>query len=188
MKAIINWFKDLFYNATDYAIIIFVVVIVAGVLFWRFDLLFSLKIDKETLKPNPIQISENKDNDKPDSSDSNQNDKDTDISENDNNSDSNSTNPLQNDEVKPDEQEDVGQSTQPIPANDGVEVSFSIPEGSFPGKIADILVDKGLIKDKQTFLDRSMELKLDTKLKSGDFKIKTGTSLDDVIKIIAKQV
>lgn len=181
MKKIINWFKDLFYNATDYAIILCVIVIVAAVLFWRFDILFNLKVDKDTLKPNPINISDNKDKDKPDdNSDNKPND------ENNPGTDTNNPNPPEdNGDSEDDKKLEQGDNTNP--SNDGAEISFNIPEGTFPGKIADILIEKALIEDKQAFIIRCTELKLDTKLKSGDFKIKTGTSLDDVIKIIAKQ-
>ena len=56
MKKIIDWFKDMFYNATDYAIILFVIVAVTAVLVWRFDILFNLKIEKDILEPNPINL------------------------------------------------------------------------------------------------------------------------------------
>jgi cell division protein YceG involved in septum cleavage len=184
VKKIINWFKDLFYNATDYAIILCVVVIVAAVLFWRFDILFNLKVDKDTLKPNPINISDNKDKDKPDNSDNNSDNKPSD--DNNQGTDTNKPpSPVDNGNSEDDKKPEQGDNSNP--ANDGAEISFNIPEGTVPGKIADILIDKALIEDKQTFLTRSIELKLDTKLKAGDFKIKKGTSLDDVIKIIAKQ-
>ncbi len=188
MKAIINWFKDLFYNATDYAIIFCVIAVVAVVLFWRFDILFNLKVDKDVLKPNPINISDNSDSKKPDSnndnSDSNPSDENKDKEDNpngDNNQEGGDNNPT------PDDKTPDNASNQNDIVPDGTEISFTVPEGSFPSKIADILIDKKLITDKQLFLNRSMELKLDTKLKSGDFKIKKGTPLDDVIKIIAKQ-
>lgn len=192
MKKIINWFKDLFYSATDYAIILCVIVVVAAVLLWRFDILFNLKIEKDTLQPNPINISDGKDTDKPNTPNDNSDNK-----QGDENNQGTNTNNQGTDTNNPPPPEDGGDSdgdktpeqggnTNP-PPNEGVEISFNIPSGTFPGKIADILIDKALIEDKQTFLTRCIELKLDTKLKSGDFKIKTGTSLDDVIKIIAKQ-
>lgn len=185
MKKIINWLKDLFYNATDYAIILCVIVVVAAVLLWRFDILFNLKIEKDTLQPNPINISDGKNTENPNTPNGNSDNNPS----NDNNQGTDTNNPPSpedggdSDEDKTPEQ---GGNNNP-PNNEGVEVSFNIPDGTFPGKIADILIDKALIEDKQTFIIRCTELKLDTKLKSGDFKIKIGTSLDDVIKIIAKQ-
>ncbi len=186
MKKIINWFKDMFYNATDYAIILFVVVAVAAVLIWRFDILFNLKIEKDILEPNPINISDNKDKDKSDTSEDKSDDDKDDSSNNEGNQGTDTNNPAApegNGDSEDDKKPEQGNTN---PTNDGAEISINIPEGTFPGKIADILIEKALIDDKQAFIIRCTELKLDTKLKSGDFKIKKGTSLDDIIKIIAK--
>ena len=64
-------------------------------------------------------------------------------------------------------------------------VTVEIPQGSFPHAIAEILVAENLIEDQQEFLNRSVELGLDTKLQSGTYDIETGTSLDDIINMIA---
>lgn len=65
-------------------------------------------------------------------------------------------------------------------------VKITIPSGSSASDIGDILLSKNLIKDKDEFISRSIELKLDTKLKSGEFEIETNTPLDEVIQIISK--
>jgi len=187
VKAIINWFKDLFYNATDYAIILCVVAVVAVVLFWRFDILFNLKLEKDTLKPNPITISNGKDDDKTNPPSDNTNNPTDGNNTGENNQGNGTDNPTPPEGNNTDGNKDPEQGGNSNPTTDGAEISFNIPAGTFPGKIADILIDKALIEDKQTFLTRCVEMKLDTKLKSGDFKIKKGTSLDDVIKTIAKQ-
>lgn len=179
MKKIINWFKDLIYNSTDYAIILVVVVVVATILFWRFDILFSLKIEKDPLTENPITISNNSGTDNnpnsPKDGDKNPNDDDP--------NDENSPNSPEEGDSDGDNSPNQGGNTNA----EGDEVTFNIPPGTFPGKIADILISNSLIEDKQTFITRCVELKLDTKLKSGEFIIKRGTALDDVIKILAKQ-
>lgn len=71
------------------------------------------------------------------------------------------------------------------PAVTGETVKFSIPSGSTGYSIATTLVDKGLVESKEVFLKRVDELKLAPKLRSGDFSIPSGTSLDDIIYIIA---
>ncbi len=68
----------------------------------------------------------------------------------------------------------------------GLIATISIPQGSYPSKIAEILLSNNLINDKDAFLTRCVELNLDTRLQSGTFDIEVGTPLDDVIKIIAK--
>ena len=47
-------------------------------------------------------------------------------------------------------------------------------------------MDLSLIK--KSFLNRCVELKLDTKLKPGDFTFKKGAQLDIIIKTIAKGI
>lgn len=64
-------------------------------------------------------------------------------------------------------------------------ITVEIPQGSFPQEIAEILLDHDLIEDDQEFLNRSVELGLDTKLQSGTYEIETGSPLDDIINIIA---
>ena len=70
-----------------------------------------------------------------------------------------------------------------IPA--GLIATISIPQGSYPSQIAEILLTNSLIESKDDFLTRCVELDLDTRLQSGTFDIEVGTPLDDVIKIIA---
>jgi hypothetical protein len=67
----------------------------------------------------------------------------------------------------------------------GLIASISIPQGSYPSQIAEILLNNNLIESKDEFLTRCVELDLDTRLQSGTFDIGVGTPLDDVIKIIA---
>ena len=68
----------------------------------------------------------------------------------------------------------------------GLIATISIPQGSFPSQIGEILLNNDLIESKDEFLTRCVELNLDTRLQSGTFDIEVGTPLDDVIKIIAK--
>jgi hypothetical protein len=68
----------------------------------------------------------------------------------------------------------------------GLIATISIPQGSFPSQIGEILLNNNLIESKDEFLTRCVELNLDTRLQSGIFDIEVGTPLDDVIKIIAK--
>jgi len=164
MKKIINAIRDFLYNITDYGLIITVIVIMAVILGWRFEILFNRGIDKAMIDDLP-KITEPVDVNEPD--------------------DSNPGNPDEpgNSEV-PDNSEEPG-TTPEIPGGTGLIATVTIPEGSFPSSIADILLNSNLIKDKQEFLNRSVELGLDTKLRSGTFEIEVGTSLDNIIKKIA---
>lgn len=52
MSKVIEKIKDLFYNTTDYLIILLIVVLVSGVIVWRLDLLF----DRNNKVPNDDNI------------------------------------------------------------------------------------------------------------------------------------
>lgn len=159
MKKIINAIRDFLYNITDYGLIITVVVVMVLILGWRFDILFSRGIDKEVLEELPVM----------------------------NEPDDNDNNP---EPSEPDNPDDPGQTDEPDDPSgngtgSGLIATINIPEGSFPSKIADILLNSNLIDDKDAFLNRSVELGLDTRLRSGTFEIEVGTSLDNIIKILA---
>ena len=82
-------------------------------------------------------------------------------------------------EPEPVEEEPV----EEIPS--GIIATITIPQGSYPSKIGEILLNNNLIESKEEFLTRCVELNLDTRLQSGTFDIELGTPLDDIIKIIA---
>lgn len=155
MKKIINAIRDFIYNITDYGLIITVIVLMVVILAWRFDLLFSRGIDKEALPDLPII-------NKP-------------VEE-----DPNDTAEVENPEI---DEPVVDEPVVEKPT--GLIATINIPQGSFPSKIGEILLNNNLIESKDAFLTRCVELELDTRLQSGSFDIEVGTPLDDIIKIIA---
>lgn len=164
MKTIINAIRDFIYNITDYGLIIIVIVVMALILGWRFDILFNRGIEKEAISDLPQIIAEEGYED----SESPQLPEDPDNVEN----PENPENP-------------AGETPSNTPAPSGLIATVEIPDGSFPSSIAQILLSSNLINDTNEFLSRSVELGLDTKLRSGTYEIEVGTSLDDIIKIIA---
>jgi len=168
MKKILNAIRDFLYILTDYGLILTVAVIMLAVLAWRFDILFSRNVEKETIAIVPgntqVEVPITKDPSNNDNDNNNENEVP--------NEEQNAENPIDN----------ANPSNKPSE----VVATVSIPAGSFPSKIGDILLNSNLIDDKNKFLNRSVEMGLDTKLQSGDFEIVIGTNLDDIIKIIAK--
>lgn len=161
MRKIINAIRDFIYNITDYGLIVTVIVVMVVILGWRFNILMNRGIEKEEIKNNLPPIVSNEP--------------------------SNPENPGQdeeNPENDPDDEEPTPEPTNPGEPS-GLIATINIPEGSFPSKIGDILLDSNLIDNKEDFLDRSIELGLDTRMRSGTFDIEVGTSLDNIIKIIA---
>lgn len=101
--------------------------------------------------------------------------------------------PLEDNEVSVGEREndddydeDIGEGENSDTLATGEIVTVTIPSGSLSSKIGDILVDQGLVSSREEFVAKSQEMNLDTKLKSGSFEIEAGTSLENIIKIIAK--
>jgi len=102
-------------------------------------------------------------------------------------------NPIQSDEPPPtteqipvstedpDNPDTTGPSTE-----DYFEITVVIPPGSSAQSIGDILLNSGLIADRNEFLARVVELKLDTKLKSGNFLVNSDMTLDEIIYKIAQ--
>ncbi|MDD2494472.1 MAG: hypothetical protein PHE29_04690 [Tissierellia bacterium] len=160
MKKIINAFKDFIYNITDYGLIITVVIVMMALLAWRFDILFNRSIVKEAIAITPPEYEFNET-----------------IPDKANNDDPGQISNSDDDENSSSEHNNNNETS--------VIATVEIPQGSFPSKIGDILMNSNIIEDKIAFLDRSVELGLDTKLRSGTYEIAIGTNLDEVIKIIA---
>lgn len=88
----------------------------------------------------------------------------------------------------PDKEDPESEPGEEVPEEEtptGLIATISIPQGSFPSQIGEVLLNNNLIDSKEEFLTRCVELNLDTRLQSGTFDIKVGTPLDDIIKIIA---
>ena len=65
-------------------------------------------------------------------------------------------------------------------------IKINIPPGSASSKIGEILVDNNLIENENDFIEKAIELKLDTKLKYGDFEIPQNSSLEEILEILTK--
>lgn len=174
MKKIFESIKDFIYDSIDYLIMISIIGIVVLVIGWRINILFAEKpLDKSV--SNIDKVEKNIDNEN--------NVEDTEEDEAD----------LTEDKVESPELEESGNTTstdeddvsQNITQNEEI-IKVVIPAGSLPSKIGDILENSGLVSDKTEFISKSQEMNLDTKLKSGNYDIQIGTSLENIVKIIAK--
>ncbi len=177
MNKFIEGVKDFLYDSIDYIIIIGIVGAVVLVIGWRLDLLFA----KDAIDMPPQVTIVQKPENKP-SQPSGQVE----------------TPGEENPEDDPEIQDDLPEDATPIEPEDnnppptdpvtveGRLIKITIPQGSLPSKIGSILEENGLVTSKNDFVMKSQDLKLDTKLKSGTFEIKYGTSLEDIVRIIAK--
>ncbi len=184
MKNFTEKIKDFLYDAIDFVLIFVIIIAVAGVIGWRLDILFANDMDKPPVDYIKDDDSTNEnivDNNDSDTKDEEEVFDENDVDNNDNNENA------QTDNVESENNtEDTPTNTDTQDTQQDEVITVKIPSGSLPPTIANILLEKGLIDNKMDFLKKSQELKLDTKLKSGEFKIKRNSSLEDIIRTLAK--
>ncbi|NMB27338.1 MAG: endolytic transglycosylase MltG [Tissierellia bacterium] len=90
-------------------------------------------------------------------------------------------NPTPTNENKPNDNNNLDEDNE---ESLDIMVKIDIPSGSASSKIGEILVSSDLIKDKNDFIEKAIELKLDTKLKYGEFEIPKNSSLEEILKIL----
>lgn len=197
--------KDMFYNAIDYLVMLVIIIGVILILGWKFEILFNKtsntdteevvqnntqsdvnpsETDTKTQDINEVNKIDEKNNEKTETAvntETNQN-------ENTNNNENTETNTENNKPNEPAEttetktQENQATSEQAT----GEEVKINIPAGTLPGATGQILANAGLVESADAFVKKAVEMQLDRKLKSGDFTIKKGLSLEEIVKTIAQ--
>lgn len=199
-------FKDFLYNSIDYIIMLIVIIAVVCIISWRLDILFVNNGANSTLTKNiennndDKKVVENIDGDQ--NTDGNNEDNGEKLPETAGNADgSDEEAPVETagdakpaDEEAPTETAGDANEKKPAeekpaeekPAETGGTIEVNIPAKSLPGEIGKILEQQGVVSSATDFVNKCVELKLDTKLKSGKFTFNKGASLDDVVKIIAQ--
>lgn len=209
--------KDLFYNAIDYLVMLVIIIGVVIILGWKFEMLFnkSATDDNEIVENNTeedVKPTENdtvtKDISEVDKIDKEQSentententenpnetevttDENTDTENTDENGTTETEQPTETEttDTETTENETTAQTDTKPAENAGGEVTINIPAGTLPGATGQILADNGIVESSEAFVKKAVELGLDRKLKSGEFKLTKGMSLDAVVKAIAKQ-
>lgn len=167
MKDFIEKLKDIIYDGIDYIIMALVIAAVVLVINWRLGGLFA-KDATDIIADNTHEIiEENNDNDDIDESSTNGEqvlEKDSETA--------------QDEETDEDQKDDINKEEEVIHIN--------IPPGSLPAKIGDILVESGLIQDRNEFVNKVVELRMETRLKSGEYEIAKNSSLEEIIQVLTK--
>lgn len=168
MRKFFESIKDFIYDSVDYIIVLSIIGIVVVIIGWRIDLLFANDIPNAVDDDNQVAESIIEDDNVKQEilEDKDHVDKIIDVE-----------NEKETVEIPNNEDEPVVNTTT---------VRVTIPSGSLPSKIGSILEDKGLILSKSEFVEKSQELKLDTKLKSGDFDISIDSTIEEIIYLISK--
>ena len=171
MKSFLEKLKDFIYDSIDYFIMFAIVIGVVFIIGWRLDVLFA----KDTSDiPTPPAIVDNTDIDN----------NDTDVANGDN-------------DLPPEDNEDPSHDLDENPDMDNPDtnnpestpqtITITIPDGTLPSGIGAILESSGLVSDKNDFVIKAQSMELDRKLRSGTFEILNNSSLEEIVKIIAKQ-
>lgn len=206
--------KDLFYNAIDYLVMLVIIIGVVIILGWKFEMLFNKSATddneivenntEEDVKPTEDDTvtkdisevdkidkeqSENTENTENPNESEVTTDENTDTENTDENGGAETEQPTETETTDTETTENettVETDTKPA-ENAGGEVTINIPAGTLPGATGQILADNGIVESSEAFVKKAVELGLDRKLKSGEFKLTKGMSLDAVVKAIAKQ-
>ena len=206
--------KDLFYNAIDYLVMLVIIIGVVIILGWKFEMLFNKSATddneivenntEEDVKPTEDDTvtkdisevdkidkeqSENTENTENPNETEVTTDENTDTENTDENGATETEQPTETETTETETTENettVETDTKPA-ENAGGEVTINIPAGTLPGATGQILADNGIVESSEAFVKKAVELGLDRKLKSGEFKLTKGMSLDAVVKAIAKQ-
>lgn len=184
-------FKDFLYNSIDYIIMLIVIIAVVCIISWRLDILFVNNGANSTLTKNiennndDKKVVENIDGDQ--NNEGNNEDTGDKLPETPGNSEtSDEEAPIETAGDANEEKPAKEKPQEEKPAETGGTIEVNIPAKSLPGEIGKILEQQGVVSSATDFVNKCVELKLDTKLKSGKFTFNKGASLDDVVKIIAQ--
>lgn len=192
MNNFLEKLKDFLYDATDYIIMLVVVLVVAGIIGWRLEILFAEDTLEEQTEKDKIVASDKIEEDKKiEKDDEVTEDKET-INEDEDKQDKKDTEDkdekVENKDKKAKDKSDKKdeKKDENKDKNSDKVITISIPEGSLSGAIADILLEEKLIADKDDFLKTAKDLNLETKLKPGKFEIKSNSTYEEILKILSK--
>lgn len=161
MKDFLDKIKDILYDGTEYILMIAIIAVVALVINWRLDGLFAMDVensDKQITLDNESIVDEYNE-----------------YLEN-----------IEDEAPEEEKTEDNEKDNEKDAEEKGIIVNVTIPSGSLPNEIANILVSNGLVESKSEFINKVVEMGVETKLKSGTFKIPKGSSIEEIVNIISK--
>ena len=172
MKKFWEALKDILYDSTDYFIMIAIVGIVVFIIGWRLDLLFADNLTDSKPVNNIIAEKEEPSDHEPEK-------------EKPDKGKAEATIPKVEVHI-PKEKTNTPKKEDVTASNQNQTIKIVIPAGSLPSSIGSILESNGLVSSKADFVQKSQDMKLDTKLKSGNYEIKTNTPLEDIVTLLTK--
>jgi len=200
MRNFIEKLKDILYDGIDYILIIGIIAAIALTINSKLNGIFAVS-DVEELYSESSEVEKSlEENDKTEEVSSNEDEVDKEETASEENVDKteetseDNKNNNENNVDKPEKKEDTSkentqtaEETNKEKSDESNEVVIvSIPAGSLPGDIGNILTSNGLVESKEVFLKRVAETGTEKKLRYGKFKISKNSTIDEIINILAK--
>ncbi|MBQ2058705.1 MAG: hypothetical protein II488_02940 [Firmicutes bacterium] len=193
-----NKIRDLIYDFNDIFVALLIVIVTTGIIVWRVDTIMDYpkylasksnegsvitSVDMTGVDLNPVEV------------DPTLNDAPEDIAADPNGAEGSGT---ESGEPAGGTQQGTegGQAAGETPADGGQgqssfaglseDVKFTIPGGTYAAGVAKLLYQAGLIESEQAFLDELKAVGKEGSVQAGTFTIPAGSSISDIIKIIAR--
>ncbi|MBQ1907357.1 MAG: hypothetical protein II173_04215 [Firmicutes bacterium] len=193
-----NKIRDLIYDFNDIFVALLIVIVTTGIIVWRVDTIMDYpkylasksnegsvitSVDMTGVDLNPVEV------------DPTLNDAPEDITADPNGAEGSGT---ESGEPAGGTQQGTegGQAAGETPADGGQgqssfaglseDVKFTIPGGTYAAGVAKLLYQAGLIESEQAFLDELKAVGKEGSVQAGTFTIPAGSSISDIIKIIAR--
>ena len=193
-----NKIRDLIYDFNDIFVALLIVIVTTGIIVWRVDTIMDYpkylasksnegsvitSVDMTGVDLNPVEV------------DPTLNDAPEDIAADPNGAEGSGT---ESGEPAGGTQQGTegGQAAGETPADGGQgqssfaglseDVKFTIPGGTYAAGVAKLLYQAGLIESEQAFLDELKAAGKEGSVQAGTFTIPAGSSISDIIKIIAR--
>ena len=193
-----NKIRDLIYDFNDIFVALLIVIVTTGIIVWRVDTIMDYpkylasksnegsvitSVDMTGVDLNPVEV------------DPTLNDDPEDIAADPNGAEGSGT---ESGEPAGGTQQGAegGQPAGETPADGGQgqssfaglseDVKFTIPGGTYAAGVAKLLYQAGLIESEQAFLDELKAAGKEGSVQAGTFTIPAGSSISDIIKIIAR--
>jgi len=205
MRNFIEKLKDILYDGIDYILIIGIIAVIAFTINWKLNGIFAVADVDELYSQSSDTNESTEDKDKIEKISSDEDEVDTAEKEEDeeyptsnedkteetsNEIKNNNENNVDKQEDKKDNSKEDTQTAEKYNNDNSNEnnevITVSIPAGSLPGDIGNILTSKGLVESKEAFLRRVAETGTEKKLRYGEFEISKNSTIDEIISILAR--
>ncbi|MBQ4506674.1 MAG: endolytic transglycosylase MltG [Firmicutes bacterium] len=193
-----NKIRDLIYDFNDIFVALLIVLITAGIVFWRVGVIMDYpsylaaksgesgtEVDMTDVDLTPEDVDKDL-NENPDDANSAAEGQSGEQGEQGSESQGGEPAPDQNGESQGGESQGGEQGSDGQGHTTAQDATVTIPSGTYASGIAKILYDQGLVPSTESFLEELRAQGKETRVQAGTFKIPAGSSISDIVKIITR--